>query len=88
MIYPTVNELVMYVSEKELLEYKTIDEIDKICTLFVDYYDSVDWVVGRERKPMKSWRKALNNWCKRNWNTESSSQVQESIKAYLMLTKQ
>jgi len=88
MIHPNTDELVMYVSDKELLEYKTIDEIKTISELFINYYDSVDWVVGKNKKPMKSWKKAMNNWCKRSWNQNSRSKVQESIKAYLMLTKQ
>jgi hypothetical protein len=31
---------------------------------FVDYYDSVGWVVGKN-KPMKDWKAAAKNWARR-----------------------
>lgn len=39
---------------------------------FLDYYESVGWVVGRTRKPMKNWRGAVSTWIKnrREWGQE------------------
>lgn len=36
---------------------------------FLDYYDSVGWVVGKSRKPMKNWRGAISTWLhnRREW---------------------
>lgn len=49
----------------------TADEVDAYCkernngikgTAFIDYYDSVGWVVGAARKPMKDWKAAVRQW--------------------------
>jgi hypothetical protein len=39
---------------------------------------------------MKSWKKALNNWCKRDWSKKSpaKSKIEESVKAYNILHSQ
>lgn len=49
---PTVPQLVQHGMSKV--------EADK----FVDYFDSVGWVVGKN-KPMKDWKGAANGWMKR-----------------------
>ena len=44
---------------------------------FVDYYDSVGWVVGAGRKPMKNWQAAIRTW-KRNQKTDGCLQSTDS----------
>lgn len=36
---------------------------------FLDYYETVGWVVGKTQKPMKSWRGAVSTWIQnyREW---------------------
>jgi len=31
---------------------------------FVDYFESVGWVIGKGKKPMKSWQAAARNWAR------------------------
>jgi hypothetical protein len=87
---PTKEECQKYILEKELMEDKTVDQIGEAIDLFRNYYISVGWVVGKNKKLMKSWKKALNNWCKRDWSKPSGakSKIQESIKAYMILQNQ
>jgi hypothetical protein len=44
---------------------------------FVDYYDSVGWVVGAGRKPMKNWQAAIRTW-KRNQKADGTLQSTDS----------
>jgi hypothetical protein len=32
---------------------------------FFNYYESVGWVIGRARKPMKDWKATARDWIKR-----------------------
>jgi len=86
----TKEQCISYILEKNLMEDKFIAEIGDTAELFVNYYSSVDWVVGKDKKQMKSWKKALNNWCKRDWSKKSTakSKVEEQIKAYMILQNQ
>ena len=52
---PTLLELKTAFREKGFAE----SEADK----FLAYFDSVGWVVGASRKPMKNWRGAVATWC-------------------------
>lgn len=45
---------------KTLFKTKGISEAE--AEKFMAYYDSVGWVVGRSRKPMKSWQGAVQTW--------------------------
>ena len=53
MARPTVEEVRAYCDEKG---YRDVDPQQ-----FVDYYDSVGWVVGKSRKPMRSWKGAIGS---------------------------
>ena len=53
MARPTVEEVRAYCDEKG---YRDVDPQQ-----FVDYYESVGWVVGKSRKPMKSWKGAIGS---------------------------
>ena len=85
---PEIADLTNYIMEKELMPTLTIHDISEISKLFSDYYESVGWVVGKEKKQMKSWKKAMNNWCKRNWNSKAKAKMNESIKAHLLIQQQ
>lgn len=45
---------------------------------FVAYFQSVNWVVGRSRKPMASWKGALRTW---KFNYDDRQQVSEKPSA-------
>jgi hypothetical protein len=80
-VRPTEKECVDYIVEKNLMK-GTISSIVDTVNEFIDYYESVNWVVGKSKKPMKSWKKALNNWCKRGWNKKKDeSKVSQTILA-------
>ncbi len=44
---------------------------------FCDYYDSVGWVVGAGRKPMRDWKAAIRTW-KRNQKKDGCLQITDS----------
>ena len=52
-IKPTKEEIEGYCKEKGY-------HID--AQQFIDYYDSVGWVIGKSGKKMKSWQSALSTW--------------------------
>ena len=87
-IPPSHSEISIYITSNKLLLTNSISEINEVVSLFFDYYESVGWVVGKSKKQMKSWKKALNNWCKRNWTSSSKSKMTESIKAHILIQKQ
>lgn len=41
---------------------------------FINYFEQVGWVVGQTKKPMKSWKAAVNNWLK-NKNSRPAPEV-------------
>ena len=85
-IKPTEEDIFKYIVSKELMNNRTVAEISDISKMFINYYESVGWVVGKSKKPMKRWGKALNNWCKRDWNNpKTKNRVQESVKAFILL---
>ena len=57
---PTFEELSEYISENGY-------DIDP--QYFIDYYDSCEWTVGKN-KPMKDWKAAVRTWVRNNkeWN--------------------
>lgn len=65
---PTLEELSQALRSGGLEAALSNDEAQK----FLDYYESVGWVVGRTRKPMKNWRGAISTWIKnrRAWEAE------------------
>lgn len=61
-VKPTVEEVEAYVREKGY----PIDAVR-----FVDYYESVGWVIGKGKK-MQDWRRAVNNWAARQTGDSSA----------------
>ena len=59
-VKPTFEELSEYISENGY-------DIDP--QYFIDYYDSCEWTVGKN-KPMKDWKAAVRTWVRNNkeWN--------------------
>lgn len=60
----------------------TEEEVDAYCAerkngikgaAFIDYYDSVGWVVGSAKKPMKDWKAAVRQWERKNDESEVNS---------------
>ena len=50
---PTIQEVAEYCLERK-------NDVDP--ENFWDYYEMVGWVVGKARKPMKSWQAAVRTW--------------------------
>lgn len=44
---------------------------------FINYYQSINWVIGRSRTPMKDWKAAVRNWAlndsKQKYQTQGAS---------------
>lgn len=55
---PTETELKSLFEERGLKAASALVEASK----FLNYYETVGWVVGKARKPMKSWRGAVATW--------------------------
>lgn len=62
---PTLCELDAYAVE---IGFNTFDG-----HAFLDHYDMVGWVVGKNRLPMKDWKAAVRTW-RRNQQTWASQQ--------------
>lgn len=86
---PTVEEAKNYLIEKELVAGE-ISITEVIANDFINYYSSVGWTVGKLKKPMKSWKKALNTFAKKPWNVKKSGggKVNKQMEAYMKLQKQ
>tara|TARA_R110000868_G_scaffold409962_2_gene696703 strand:- start:217 stop:516 length:300 start_codon:yes stop_codon:yes gene_type:complete len=66
---PTYEEVQNYMLSKG---FDNRDEAEK----FVDHFDSIGWVVGKAKSPMKKWESAVNNWLKnvKRWSDDSHKQ--------------
>jgi len=69
---PTVAEINSYCQESGL-------KVD--AEKFIDYYETVGWVVGKTRKPMKSWKGAVRNWARQD--KEDQKKVYDDGKPHL-----
>lgn len=63
---------------EEVHEYmitKGVDNRDE-AERFVDHFDSIGWVVGKTKTPMKKWQSAVNNWLKnvKKWSVKDAHQ--------------
>lgn len=57
---PSLSELVSQLTQKKY----PLDQANRIATEFLNYYESVNWKIGKAKKPMASWPHALANWVK------------------------
>lgn len=60
---PTIEEVQAYLTQNN------ITDID--AGAFIDYYESVGWVIGN--KKMKSWRHAIGTWRRNNRNKQNTN---------------
>lgn len=83
-IPPDINEIITYITEKKLLDQKSISTIKKSGEMFLDYYSSRGWKIGKHK--MKNWKKALNNWCKRDWVLDNKkSKIEDAVQAHMLI---
>jgi hypothetical protein len=87
-IAPSVEEILDYVvsNTEKLKDAKTIAEITDDINNFWNYYESVSWCVGANKKKMTNWKTAIIRWLNSDWNKKKkSSGMDESVKAIMML---
>lgn len=63
-VKPTLENVSGYCREKEL-------KVD--AQHFIDYYESIGWVVGKTQKPMKDWKAAVRNWARQEKPVEKKN---------------
>lgn len=66
---PSVVDLANYFIGKEVKPALAKSEAEA----FIEYYESVGWVVGKNKKPMANWKGAAAGWNKRRLEREKSS---------------
>lgn len=59
---PKIEDLIKEFSEKGLTAEKAKEQSD----IFLNHYETVGWVVGKARSPMKNWKSAVSNWISRS----------------------
>jgi hypothetical protein len=69
-IKPTLAEVIEYCVEKGL---------EMGAEKFIDHYDTVGWVYGKGRSPIKDWKAAVRNWARRE--QEFNEEKQKSLGA-------
>jgi hypothetical protein len=67
-IKPTRAQLQAYAAE---IDFKDFD-----AGLFLDHYDTIGWVVGKIRAPMKDWKAAARKWARNAKEYAASSNGQ------------
>lgn len=71
---PDCDEVFLYMAnEKGVIAQVAQAESQK----FIDYFDSIGWVVGGSKKPMKSWKSAVSGWL-----TRKAEEIQKETKRY------
>jgi hypothetical protein len=53
-------------SIQDVEEYAKTEGLKVDASAFVDYYESVGWIVGKG-KSMKDWKASARNWARQNW---------------------
>lgn len=56
---------------KEVTEYAQSIQFNLDGEKFVDYYESVGWVVGGSKKRMKNWQAAVRTWKRQQHGSEN-----------------
>lgn len=51
-------------SAQDVLDYCNANNVDIDALMFVDFYESKNWMVGKNK--MKSWKAAVRNWARRD----------------------
>lgn len=69
-------------SVQEVQEYAKTESLAIDAERFVNYFESVGWVVGKG-KPMKSWQAAARNWAKNSQQQTSKTTQKKDEKHYV-----
>jgi len=67
---PSISQLENYFFDKGMSKSDVTQEAEK----FINYYSSVDWVIGKDKKPMVSWKGAASGWYSRKKKHEDTRQ--------------
>lgn len=78
-------------TKKELSDYFTVRGLEAAqaeaeAQQFLDHYESVGWVIGKTRKPMKSWPGAASTWLS-NWHKWGKENTGQSAPARIKSDK-
>lgn len=64
-------------SVQEVQNYAKAESLRIDAEKFVDYFESVGWVIGKGKKPMKSWQAAARSWARTS--KEETPQTQRKL---------
>ena len=67
---PSISQLENYFHDKGMSKLIVTLEAEK----FINYYDSVNWLIGKSKKPMVNWKSAAAGWYSRKKKHEDSKQ--------------
>lgn len=76
---PSHGQVLEYL-EVKYCDHLTRDQILKTADRFINYYESVGWVVGKNKK-MKSWQHSLNNFANDEKGKQSDDKIGRNTKA-------
>lgn len=62
-VKPTYKEVVHFINSNNI---KNVDAMD-----FMNYYERVGWKVGKNKKPMKSWKMSVRYWSKNSCDSKN-----------------
>ncbi len=74
---PSVSDLANYFIKRKLTDsqQKISPEVAKAEAMgFLEYYENVEWKVGKNKKPMANWKTAASGWDKRRREREDAKQ--------------
>lgn len=64
-------------SVQDVQKYAEAESLRIDAERFVDYFESVGWVIGKGKKPMKSWQAAARSWARTS--KEETPQTQRKL---------
>lgn len=65
---PSLNEVEDLLLEKGFSHFDALNEASK----FINHYETVGWVVGKAKHPMKNWKTAVSGWITRGKDYEKT----------------
>jgi len=68
-VKPTVDEVANHFLDKKLTPAMAKSEAEK----FVDYYESVKWIIGKNKKKMANWKSSASGWNTRRLDREKNT---------------
>ena len=84
---PTIDQAKEYLINNGGELKISIAETNDIAEQFLNYYQAINWKVGKRKIQMVNWRTALSGWVKRGYHKQKNkeSKVSETMGAYLGL---